>query len=184
MAGADREPTPDGIRRGDGTDWPGAHADADDSSGDQSADPRLYPEAIRVVETADDERSQVVDAPDDESDWVADGDEHAARVVLVGVVHDHPASVYRAGHVVDRVAPDAVAVELPGLALDVFERLPPAGGPPVEATDADGESGATARPNEMSAALADEGTVVAVVGFQHLDPVAESLETVLSVDIA
>jgi hypothetical protein len=34
------------------------------------------------------------------------------------------------------------------------------------------------------AALADEGTVVAVVGFQHLDPVAESLETVLSVDIA
>ncbi|MGM0370896.1 MAG: hypothetical protein ACQEQJ_00130 [Halobacteriota archaeon] len=42
-------------------------------------------------------------------------------VVLVGVVHDHPASVHRAVAVVDAVAPGTVAVELPDLLIPVIE---------------------------------------------------------------
>lgn len=49
-------------------------------------------------------------------------------VVLVGVVHDHPASVFRAGHVVDVLQPDVLAVELPSLAIPLFESFPAASG--------------------------------------------------------
>ena len=42
-------------------------------------------------------------------------------VVLVGVVHDHPASQYRARRVVEAVAPETLALELPPLALPLFE---------------------------------------------------------------
>lgn len=45
-----------------------------------------------------------------------------APVVLVGVVHDHPASVYRAETVVETVAPHTVAVELPDVLVPVIER--------------------------------------------------------------
>ena len=38
-------------------------------------------------------------------------------IVLVGVVHDHPASVYRARRVVAEVAPATLALELPPLAV-------------------------------------------------------------------
>jgi hypothetical protein len=88
-----------------------------------STDPRLYAEATRVVDGA------------------------SGVAVLVGVVHDHPASVYRARRVVESVAPDAVAVELPELAVPAFERLPAADGS-TNTTD-DGTPD-----NEMSAALA------------------------------
>ncbi|WP_277539971.1 hypothetical protein [Haloarcula laminariae] len=62
------------------------------------------------------------------------GEAHIERVggvVLVGVLHDHPASVYRVRSVVDRVDPDAVALELPPLAVPLAvrqaadERTPP-----------------------------------------------------------
>ena len=43
-------------------------------------------------------------------------------VVLVGVVHDHPASAYRVKSIVESVDPDVVAVELPPLALPLYER--------------------------------------------------------------
>jgi hypothetical protein len=42
-------------------------------------------------------------------------------VVLVGVVHDHPASQYRARRVVSAVEPETLALELPPLALALFE---------------------------------------------------------------
>jgi len=44
-----------------------------------------------------------------------------SSVLLVGVVHDHPASVYRVRRVVRSLDPDTVAVELPPLALPLFE---------------------------------------------------------------
>lgn len=74
-------------------------------------------------------------------------------VTLVGVVHDHPASTYRARRVVTDREPDVLALELPPLALSLFRRyardsrVPPASG------------------GEMSAAIqAAEGRVVAVDG--------------------
>lgn len=99
---------------------PGEGSDGE-SAGENRDDPRLYGEATRVVDGAN------------------------GVAVLVGVVHDHPASVYRAGRVVESVAPDVVAVELPGLAIPAFEGLPTA----AESGDGDGTP-----PNEMSAALA------------------------------
>lgn len=48
------------------------------------------------------------------------GDDTLGTVLLVGVVHDHPASVYRAGHVVERFEPDALALELPALSVPLF----------------------------------------------------------------
>lgn len=43
-------------------------------------------------------------------------------VVLVGVVHDHPSSTYRVDATVERVDPDVLALELPPLAVPLFER--------------------------------------------------------------
>lgn len=72
------------------------------------------------------------------------------RVILVGVVHDHPASTYRATQVVREARPDVLALELPPLAVPLFEayardeRTPPAFG------------------GEMSAAIQIAGTARAV----------------------
>ena len=44
-------------------------------------------------------------------------------VTVVGVVHDHPASIFRAGAVVESKNPDAVALELPPLAVPLFRSL-------------------------------------------------------------
>lgn len=43
-------------------------------------------------------------------------------VTLVGVAHDHPASVHRVRAVIERCDPDTVAVELPPLAVPRFEQ--------------------------------------------------------------
>lgn len=57
--------------------------------------------------------------------------EHVGGVVLVGVLHDHPASTYRVQTVVDAVDPDVLALELPPLAVPLAvhhaadERTPP-----------------------------------------------------------
>lgn len=69
-----------------------------DEPGGVLSDPRVGPDHLRA--------------------YHADGD----PLVLVGAVHDHPASAYRARRVVEALAPDAVGVELPGLALPLFER--------------------------------------------------------------
>lgn len=45
------------------------------------------------------------------------------RVVFVGVVHDHPASVYRVASIVHDEEPAVVALELPPLAIPLFERF-------------------------------------------------------------
>lgn len=58
-----------------------------------------------------------------ESEYVKTyADEHGrGSVTLVGVVHDHPASVYRVRRTVEREAPAVLALELPPLALPLYE---------------------------------------------------------------
>lgn len=62
------------------------------------------------------------------------GDGTTNDVVVIGVVHGHPASTYRVQAVVDAVDPAVLALELPPLAVPVFERhaddrrTPPAAG--------------------------------------------------------
>lgn len=60
-------------------------------------------------------------------------------LVLVGVVHDHPASEYRVERVVEETDPDVLALELPPFALPLFEHYagdgetPPASGEEMSA---------------------------------------------------
>lgn len=61
-------------------------------------DPRLSDEQLRTVSSS------------------------AGTVTLVGAVHDHPASRYRASKVVADRQPDVLALELPPLALPLFEQ--------------------------------------------------------------
>ena len=55
-------------------------------------------------------------------------------VLLVGVVHDHPASMYRVRTLVGALEPDTLALELPSISVPLFEgyaddeRTPPAFG--------------------------------------------------------
>jgi hypothetical protein len=75
-------------------------------------------------------------------------------VTVAGVVHEHPASTYRVRSLVDSTDPDVVALELPPIAVPLYERYatdtqtPPASG------------------GEMSAAIqtADSSTVVGIDG--------------------
>ena len=60
------------------------------------SDPRLSAEYVRLIERPD------------------------APVVLVGVVHDHPASIHRVEAVIDAVSPATLAVELPELLVPAF----------------------------------------------------------------
>jgi hypothetical protein len=50
------------------------------------------------------------------------GSSGAGDAVLVGVVHDHPSSAYRVKTLVEDVGPDVLALELPPLAVPLFER--------------------------------------------------------------
>jgi pheromone shutdown protein TraB len=61
-------------------------------------DPRLSADQLRTVEQS------------------------SGTITLVGVVHDHPASRFRASAVVEDREPDVLAVELPPLALPLFEQ--------------------------------------------------------------
>ena len=45
----------------------------------------------------------------------------AGTVLLVGVVHDHPASTYRVARILEAISPDFLALELPPLAVPLFE---------------------------------------------------------------
>lgn len=62
------------------------------------SDPRISEEYVRLVERPD------------------------TSVVLVGVVHDHPASIHRVETVIEAVSPTTVGIELPSLLVPVFEQ--------------------------------------------------------------
>ncbi|MDS0260769.1 hypothetical protein NDI56_15280 [Haloarcula sp. S1CR25-12] len=81
-------------------------------------------------------------------------DGEAGTVVLVGVLHDHPASTYRVRTVLDAVAPDVLALELPPLAV------------PLAAHHAADDLTPPALGGEMSAAIqaADTERVVGIDG--------------------
>ena len=75
-----------------------------------------------------------------------DGGRSDGQVTLVGVVHDHPASIYRVRRVVERETPAVLAVELPPLAVPLYkahaddETPPPLGGEmstAIQAADTD-----------------------------------------------
>ncbi|WP_290815881.1 hypothetical protein [Halovivax sp.] len=90
---------------------------------DRFDDPRVTPEFCRRVPGAD-------------------GD-----VILLGVVHDHPASVGRVGTVLDRVDPAVLAVELPSAAVPLYRTY-------ARETD---DAGRPRFGGEMSAAIAAAG---------------------------
>lgn len=113
-----------------------------DGAGATDDDPRCSPEYVRVV--------------DGEATGAAGGRDRGS-IALVGVVHDHPASVYRVQEVLSSRAPDVLALELPPLAVPLFEHY----------AEADGEGdGAAGVGGEMSAAIraADAETTVGIDG--------------------
>lgn len=100
----DREASGTGARDVSGNDGrPSRTEDGTDGVADGElqlrSDPRVEPEHVRVRRV------------------------RGARVVLVGVVHDHPSSCFRAAAVVEDAAPDVVALELPELAIPLFEQF-------------------------------------------------------------
>jgi pheromone shutdown protein TraB len=103
----------------------------DDSPLGSRDDPRLSPDAFRHVSTT------------------THGD-----VTLVGVVHDHPAAVYRTQETIRALDPDVVALELPPTAVPLYREYAADGGSPP------------AFGGEMSAAIAaaDDATVVGIDG--------------------
>jgi hypothetical protein len=68
------------------------------ASVDHVTDPRIDGDNVRCVQGADD----------------------LGTVLLVGVVHDHPASIYRVAHLIETFSADVLAVELPPLAMPLF----------------------------------------------------------------
>lgn len=80
-------------------------------------------------------------------------------LTLVGIVHDHPASIYRVRHVIKGVDPEVLALELPPISLPLFEQY--------AATD----QTPPALGGEMSAAIqaADSDTIAGIdrptIGF-------------------
>ena len=139
---------------------------------------------MRAFESLDDPRLstatyRVVSGGADRTDGVTSGATEGATgaghgtVVLVGVVHDHPASVFRARTAVEAVDPAVVAVELPDLALPLFEHGTETDGEERAATDGEGgretvetDGGEQRFGDEMSAALwAADGETVGIDGI-------------------
>ncbi len=77
---------------------------------------------------------QDVDDPRITSQFIRGVAEWSGSLTLVGVVHDHPASVYRVRHVIEEADPDVLALELPPLSISTYKRyagddkVPPATG--------------------------------------------------------
>jgi hypothetical protein len=86
-----------------------------------------------------------------------EGTNGKGAVTLVGVVHDHPASIYRVRRTVETVEPDILAVELPPLAVSLYE------------TYAGGDESPPAFGGELSAAIEAAGTDE-VVGIDGPSP--------------
>jgi len=117
-----------------------------DDLGDRE-DPRLNPDFWRTVPAGEDRDA----------------------AVLVGVVHDHPASQYRVGALARAFDPDTLALELPHLAVPFFEHVARANRD--DGSAGDGErvwDGDLDRGGEMTAAIAARPGAEAV-GIDRLD---------------
>ena len=68
--------------------------------GAADADPRLDPTRVRCLPGAN----------------------GGGAILLIGVVHDHPASVFRVSQILDTFTPDTLALELPPLSVPLFRR--------------------------------------------------------------
>ncbi|WP_049902032.1 hypothetical protein [Natrinema sp. J7-1] len=68
----------------------------------------------------------------------------AGDLILIGVVHDHPASIARVERVLERVDPETVALELPPITVPLYRAY---------ARDRDAESAPPRFGGEMSAAI-------------------------------
>ncbi|SHH02223.1 hypothetical protein [Halobaculum gomorrense] len=66
----------------------------------EDADPRIDPSLVRCLR----------------------GTDGTGSVLLIGVVHDHPASVFRVSSLLESFPPDVLAVELPPLSVPLFCR--------------------------------------------------------------
>lgn len=78
------------------------------TGGDSDGDPRLSGDRVRTVVPRGTSRTDV------------DAAQSAGTVTLVGVVHEHPASVHRVRTVVDRRDPAVLALELPPAAIRLY----------------------------------------------------------------
>ena len=126
--------------------------DSDNTDADDVSDTSETDNASNTDNTGDINSSGETD---DASDDPRSSDEYIRTVIgsngtvtVVGVVHDHPSSMYRAKAVVADRDPDVLALELPPLAIPLFrqyaddERVPPVFGGEMSAaiqatTDAD-----------------------------------------------
>lgn len=100
----------------------------DSPDAQRSPDPRLDSEYVRRV-PADPPTGVEAHERDGGGSDGAGGDHRRAAagdgvgtVVLVGVVHDHPSSTYRVRELLARERPAVLALELPSLAVGLFER--------------------------------------------------------------
>lgn len=71
-----------------------------DEVGAADADPRLDSTQVRCLPGADE----------------------GGTILLIGVVHDHPASVFRVSQLLETFTPDTLALELPPLSVPLFRR--------------------------------------------------------------
>ncbi|WP_336133575.1 hypothetical protein [Natronomonas amylolytica] len=55
-------------------------------------------------------------------EYVREVPRESGTLTLVGVVHDHPASVYRVQQVVEGIDPEVLALELPPMSVPLFEQ--------------------------------------------------------------
>jgi pheromone shutdown protein TraB len=101
-------------------------------------DPRIHDDYVEVLPG-----DSGADGPADARTEGRSGD-----VILVGVVHDHPASVHRVRSLIGSYDPATVALELSSVALPLFEEYADCDGPSDERNDAPPELG-----GEMSAAI-------------------------------
>ncbi|USZ67036.1 hypothetical protein NGM10_09870 [Halorussus salilacus] len=94
-----------------------------DSPESSSLESTASPDLSEPTDALEDTPSEPSDAPDDprmNGEYIRTVSHPEGDVTLVGVVHDHPASAYRARAVVRERDPETVALEVPPLALALY----------------------------------------------------------------
>ena len=115
------------------------------------------------------------------------GESDDGHLTLAGVVHDHPASIYRVRRIVERESPAVLAVELPPLAVPLYEAHaddaetpPPLGGEMSAAIQA-AETDAIVGIDGPSTAFCRRLARVLFTGRASVETVARSVRGVVSI---